>query len=368
MEILEIVADLKIGGAQRVAANIAKYAPADYHFTYVVFGKDVGEYESEILASGHRVIHLASPNKGRRQFFRELSLIMRERHYDVVHCHTMYSCGAVMQVAKMHHIPGRLSHSHTALDQVGDHSPWRKSYKNLMRAMIRQFGTDYLACGQAAGVELYGERLFSTKGIIIKNGMDTETYRFSEKNRNSVRIALGLDDCFIIGHVGHYEKVKNQKFLIRLMSEVLKKQPNAFLLLYGEGSERKVLEQEILSLHLKDHIRVMGNARNIPEVLSAFDVFAFPSLFEGTPLSLLEAQTNGLPCVISDRIPEDACITDLICTLPLEDPAGWVEALLIAKRHNPERYPDVISENYETIQKSMAVLYCIYEKYSGKSD
>ena len=365
MNILEIVADLKIGGAQRVAANISKYAGPEFHFTYAVFGDDVGDYEKEITGKGHRVVHIPSPKQSSAAFSRALEEVMHSEKYDVVHCHTMYSCGLVMMLAKRNGIPGRISHSHTAKDNARD-SAKRKMYKKGMRDLIWHFGTDYLACGTDAGIELYGEKRFREKGIVIKNGIDTAAYRYNEGHCASIRRQLNLTDRFIIGHVGHYEPVKNQIFLIRLMPEILKHRPNAVLLLYGEGSTRSELEEDIQKLDLTDSAFVMGNANNIPEILSAFDVFAFPSLFEGTPLALLEAQANGLPCVISDQVPDDACVTELIQKLSLDDPAAWAKAILSAERDPKTDHTAALLSHYEDIHASMNKLYQIFDQYKNR--
>lgn len=363
MEILELVADLRIGGAQRVAANIAKYAPADYHFTYLVFDEEIGEYESEILAQGNDVIHIPSPKKGYPAYLRALREQMRAKEFDVVHCHNMYSCGLVMQLAKQVGIPGRISHSHTAKDNILQESFPRKAYKRAMRDLIWTCSTDYLACGEDAGEELYGKQRFEKSGVVIKNGIDTAAYRFSPEFRRQIREKYGLGDRFVIGHVGHYVEVKNQIFLIRMMPELLKKRPDAILLLFGEGETRAEMQAEIDRLGLSDSVRLMGNVSNIPQVLSAFDVFAFPSVLEGTPLALLEAQANGLPCLISDTIPDDACVTDLIRKLPLSALDAWPEALLAAAREPDTDHTSVLTERYEDIHDSMAKLYGIFEKY-----
>ena len=366
MEILEIVADLKIGGAQRVAANISKYAGPDYHFTYLVFGDDIGDYEEEIKARGHRVIHVPSPKQSSSSFSKALNAVMKAGRFDVVHCHTMFSCGLVMLIAKQNGIPGRISHSHTAKDNANGRSVRRKLYKRTMRSLIRTCGTDFLACGKDAGCELYGTERFLKKGVVIRNGIDTAAYRYDAETRTRIREKLGLTDQFVIGHVGHYEPVKNQQFLIRLMPRILRRRPNAVLLLYGGGSTRELLEQEIRSLHLEECVRVMGNVGNIPEVLSAFDVFAFPSLFEGTPLALLEAQANGLPCVISDQVPDDACVTALVQKLPLDDEAAWENAILAAERDREADHTAALLSHYEDIHESMSKLYEVFDRYQNR--
>lgn len=364
MEILELVADLRIGGAQRVAANIAKYAPADYHFTYLVFDEQIGEYESEIQANGNEVIHIPSPKKGYSAYLRALREQMRAKEYDVVHCHNMYSCGLVMLTAKQAGIPGRISHSHTAKDNILQESFPRKAYKRAMRDMIRTCSTDYLACGEDAGAELYGKQRFSECGVVIKNGIDIAAYRYSEEAGRKVRERYDLKDRFVIGHVGHYVEVKNQRFLIRMMPEILKKRADTVLLLFGEGETRAEMQAEIDCLGLNDSVRLMGNVTDIPQVLSSFDVFAFPSVLEGTPLALLEAQANGLPCIISDTIPDDACVTDLIRKLPLSNESAWMESILTADREPNEDYTSILTARYEDIHDSMSRLYAIFEKYN----
>ena len=364
MEILEIVADLKIGGAQRVAANIAKYAPSDYHFTYLVFDEEIGEYEPEICAQGNVVVHIPSPKKGYSAYLRALREQMQAKAFDVVHCHNMYSCGIVMQLAKQVGIPGRIPHSHTAKDNILQGSFPRKAYKRAMRDLIWTCSTDYLACGEDAGEELYGKKRFEQKGVVIKNGIDTAAYRFNTESRRMIREKYGLGDRFVIGHVGHYVEVKNQIFLIRMMPEILKHSPDAVLLLFGEGDTRPEMQAAIDQLDLSAFVRLMGNVSNIPQVLSALDVFAFPSVLEGTPLALLEAQANGLPCVISDTIPDDACVTDLIHKLPLSVPDLWTEAILTAKREPNADYTSILLARYEDIHDSMSKLYGIFEKYN----
>lgn len=133
-----------------------------------------------------------------------------------------------------------------------------------------------------------------------------------------IREALGLKNAFVIGHVGHLLQVKNQTFLIQLMPEILKRKANAKLVLLGE-EDRPKLERLIHDLRLEDRVIMTGNVRNVRDYLSAMDVFAFPSLFEGMPLSIVEVQANGLPCVLSTGVPKDVYLTDLIQALSLDE-------------------------------------------------
>jgi len=363
MNILEVITDLRIGGAQRVAANIGLFARAEDHITYLVFDHQIGDYEHDLRAHGHDVIHISAPSGGYLRHLRTLYREMRNGKYDVVHCHNMYSCGIVMLLGAMSGIQGRISHSHTAEDNELRNSFARRIYKRFMRELIWHFGTDYLACGEKAGEELYGAKRFRRKGVLIPNGIDIAAYAYAPENRKQMRAQFGVRDQFVVGHVGHYVDVKNQVFLIRLMPEIQKHRPDAVLLLFGEGKDRPMLEEEIATLSLSDSVRLMGNVNNIPQVLSALDVFAFPSLMEGTPLALLEAQANGLPCIVSEAVPGDACITDLIRKIPLSDVKRWAAEIASAQRPNGAEYTSVLKLKYEDVRESMVKLGSIFQKY-----
>lgn len=362
MNILEISAKLNIGGAQAVAANIARFADERFHFIYLVFGDEVGEYEAQIEAIGHKVIHIPSPTGNLGGYFRTLLEIMREEQIDVVHCHTMFNCGVAMTAAWLAGVKGRISHSHTIKDDSVK-SQKRRIYNFVMRALIILFGTDYLACGVDAGQILYGKRWFSRHGRVIRNGIEIDRYRFNENTRDRLRRELGVEECFVIGHVGHYVHVKNQTFLLERMPQLLKQVPNARLLMFGDGPDRQTLQERIDKNGLADSVRLMGNADNIHELLSAFDVFAFPSLYEGTPLALIEAQANGLPCIISDAIPDDACLTDAVNKLPLDNADAWTDSILRARRGDPDACARMLAQRYGDICDSLTELYAIFDKY-----
>lgn len=358
IKVLEVCARLNIGGAQKVAANIGRYAPEDIDIWYLVFGSDVGEYEAPLIEMGHHIVHM--PLRSHQPFFRRLCKFIKRESFDVVHCHTMYSCGIFMLAARLCGVRGRICHSHTSKDEAPQ-TLRRVLYKRLMRALTRLCATDYLACGQEAGNELYGERFFRRHGQVIKNGIETHKYAFDEAARGEIRASYGVSDAFVIGHVGHYVSVKNQSFLIDLFPELLRRRPDCVLLLFGEGEDREKLQAQIRRLNLQKHVRLMGNVNNVDRVLSALDTFVFPSLYEGTPLALIEAQANGLPCIISDQIPDDACLTDLILRCSLSEPNTWIRSILAASRPgDPGKYQYRIEQLYGSVEQSLHTLYRLF--------
>lgn len=358
-KILVIAAKLNIGGAEKVAADIGLYAdPKKYEVHYVVFGDEVGAYEPELEAHDCKIHHIAPPSDGYRQYLKNLKHLINEHHYDVIHAHTMFNIGWAMLAGKLYGVPIRVSHAHSALDER--RSAKVRIYELLMRIAILLCATDLVACGINAGERLYGRREFRKRGKLILNGIDTQSFAFDAEKRRVFREKLGLSDRFVIGHAGHLVPVKNQAFLLELMPEIRRERPDAFLLLLGEGEDRPMLENMINELRLQDCVCMTGGVRNVPDYLCAMDVFAFPSIYEGMPLSVIEVQANGLPCIISDRVPKDVFLTDLIHPLPLEEKAAWVESLCKARRRLPEKYAATMAESGFDVSAAMDKIYEIY--------
>lgn len=362
--ILHIIAQLCIGGAEKVARDIGLYADTnEYESHYVVFGDKVGEYESALTEHGCKVFHMPSPSAGYSDFMNSLKKLMREYDYQAVHAHTMFNAGWVMLAAKQMKVPVRVAHAHSILDNGGGFVT--KTYETLMRRLILSCATDLVACGVGAGKRLFGEKAFKQRGKLILNGIETAEFAFNTETRERMRSELGIADKFVIGHAGHLAAVKNQKFLITLMPDILKNRKNAVLLMLGEGEDRAMLEGRIAELGLQDKVIMTGNVPNVYDYLCAMDVFAFPSLFEGMPLSIVEVQANGLPCVISDRVPKDVFLTDLLTPLPIDDAAPWIDAICHAERENAESYAQVLKNGGLDVMTAVKKFYDIYERISN---
>lgn len=359
--VLVIAGQLHIGGAEKVAADIGFHAEAaKYEVHYVVFGDEVGAYEPELEACGCKIFHIPQPSASFRGYLGHLKKLIRTYHYDVIHAHTMFNIGWAMLAGRLWGVPVRVSHAHSALTERRGGKV--RLYEAAMRCLILTCATDLVACGVQAGERLYGKRVFAKRGQLILNGIDTQRFAFDPQRREAFRAELGLTERFVIGHAGHLAAVKNQTFLLELMPEILKKRPDAVLLLLGEGKDRPMLERRIRELHLEEHVRMTGNVRNVPDYLCAMDVFAFPSLYEGMPLSIIEVQSNGLPCVISDRVPKDVFLTDLIHPLPLEQPRAWVDLICAVRRENAERYAADMERSGFDVTGAMGKIYGIYDR------
>lgn len=359
-KILIIAASLKIGGAEKVAKDMGLYGVSKgYEPHFVVFHLDEGVYEPGVLAAGGKVFHLPEPSGDYVAHIRALNALMKEHQYHAVHAHTMFNCGWAMLAAKQRNVPVRVAHAHSALDD--GNGLVKRIYEEVMRKIILLCATDLVACGEKAGVRLFGEKAYRQRGKLILNGVDVETFRYNEERRNAIRLQYGWEESFLIGHVGHLAEVKNQSFLLELMPLILEKQPNARLVMLGEGEDRRMLEEKIQQLGLSDEVWMPGNVTNVADYLSAMDVFVFPSLFEGMPLSLLEVQANGLPCVISTGVPQDVYLTDLVKPLALDaDQEVWVKAVLFSRRDRSEAYAARLANMGFDLCGPMEKIYRIY--------
>lgn len=359
--VLIIIGKLYIGGAERVGRDIGFFAdPEKYEIHYLVFGDDRGAYEAELEEKGCVIHHVQSPSSNQLAYFRTLMGLIRTYRFDVIHSHTMFSSGWATAAGWLLGVKTRIAHSHT-IRGPEKRGFVKNLYENTMRRIVLLTATDLVACGKGAGDWFYGSEVFAKRGKLIYNGIGLGEFLFSQAARDWIRRENHLEDSFVIGHVGHLAAVKNQKFLLHLLPEILNRKPNAKLLLLGDGPDRGILEQEIQTLGLEKQVILTGNVSNVGEFMSAMDVFVFPSLYEGMPLAMVEAQTNGLPCCTSDRIPGDVHLTDLIHVLPLEEKDAWVEQICAAKRSDSCRYGKKMMDMGFDTSGMLEKIYALYE-------
>ena len=360
-KILIVSAALHIGGAEKVARDIGYFADTKpFLMHYLVFGSEVKAYEPELEERGYKIIHIDAPQAGYYRFIKTLRRLIKNNNYSVVHAHTMFNIGLVMYAAWKEKTPIRIAHAHSALNDGS--GLVKMAYEFVMRRMILRYSTDLIACGEAAGNRLFGKKAFSKKGKLILNGIQTDEFGFNCFARNRIREELRIQNAFVIGHVGRFETVKNQRFLIKILPEVIKHKSNAMLLLLGDGGTRAEIEQLVVDMKLTDHVIMTGNVRNVSDYLSAMDVFAFPSLYEGMPLSIVEVQANGLPCILSTGVPKDVYLTDLIIPVSLDEPDKWIETICSVERHEPEKYVDLLKKAGFDLMDVLKEFYDIYER------
>ena len=366
-KILLVAPVLTIGGAEKVVRDIAWYAdPQQYEMHLLILKDAVGIYETQLLERGCKSFHVAEPSESYWNYMASLLKLMKRERYHAVHVHTMFSCGWVMLAAKIAGVPVRIAHAHSALRDGGGFV--KGVYEMLMRCLILTCATDLVACGVAAGQRLFGHRAYEKRGRLVLNGIDVAAFAYNEDARAALRRQYGWEDRFVIGHTGHLAQVKNQSFLLELMPRLLERRPDALLVLLGEGEDRPMLQEKIRQLRLEKAVYMPGNVTNVADHLSAMDVYAFPSLYEGLPLAILEVQANGLPCVISDSVPRDVFLTPLLRPLSLSAPKDvWVDAILSARRDSG--YTDrTLRDSAYAVETAMGKIYRIYNKGNSNDE
>ena len=301
-----------------------------------------GPADSEILSLGGEIYHVPTKRESLTGNVRALNRILTSGKYRLVHAHMDAMNGMVLKMAQKHGIPIRISHSHST--SLLTTNKLKGILHEHVRRKIPRYATQLWACSTAAGQWLYGQDAAFT---VVPNAIDTERFRFRPEIREKVRAELGLDGKHVIGHIGTLAYPKNQEFLIELFPELLKKRPDAVLLLAGEGKSRHQLEAMIAERGLWEQIRLVGQRNDGQELLSACDVFAFPSLFEGFPIVMLEIQANGLPCVLSGGVSDEVVLTDNVRKLSLQDTNGWIEALSQTKPREPQNLEILQEKGYE---------------------
>lgn len=235
-------------------------------------------------------------------------------------------------IAKFFNIPMRIVHAHNA--GFGKKIGIARKILIAFNKFLLSFGaTHYFACSQKAGEWMFGKK---KKFIVIHNAIDVEKYKYDLRKRQEKRKELGIENKFVVGHIGRFVYQKNHEFLIDIFSKVCEVLPEAELLLIGDAVEdRRYLNEsklKVKELGLEENVKFLGMRNDVSELMQAMDCFILPSKFEGLPLVGIEAQAAGLPCYFSDKITEEVKVTDLVSFIPLEEsPVFWAKEVIKSK-------------------------------------
>lgn len=363
-KILIVTDSLRLGGLETVIVNYLKYSyKKNYQFTYLILNnKEDGELEEDVRQKGGEIVKLYPPKQNYFKFYFDLKKIMQYYGpFDVVHSHPAFTSGIVMRAAYKSNIPKRLSHSHTDKSKVKK-SQLKSKYEIFMKRLLKKYSTKYLAVSNNAGNYLFGESFFMKNGTVLENGVDFNNYQYDVRVRNKVRKKYNLSNYTVIGHVGTFNKVKNQSFLIDILNNLLKYSDKYKLLLIGDGPTYDDLKKKAQKLKIKDKILFIGRRNDISQFLQAMDLFVFPSYYEGLGLSLLESQAAQLVTITSDMVPSEVLMTNYISVMPLSSSAEeWAEKIKSLKLNNRadlDKKP-LIESDYQ-LEKSISKLHELY--------
>ena len=265
--------------------------------------------------------------------YRAMEQCIKDRRYDVAYFNISepMNCIGAMAAHRLS-VPRVVIHSHsTAQVKSGPGKDQIKSLLNrLARRQLRRFADAYYACSRAAGKWLFPASVWKSAALhVLYNPVEIEAFAYQESVRQQYRHALGLENAVVIGHIGNFLPPKNSAFLLDILEKTRRKLPNAVLLSVGDGPQRQQIMDSARAMGLWNAVRFLGIRDDVPALLQAMDFFVLPSLFEGLPVSAIEAQAAGLMVLLSNRITDEVQCSELCRFLSIaEDGSPWAEAIV----------------------------------------
>lgn len=359
IRVLQMIGSLNVGGSQTMIMNIYRNIDrTKMQFDFVLDHPDETYFAEEVKAMGAKIYTMpgfkgtngAEVKRDWNNFF------YMHPEYKVLHSHVRSYASLYLPIAKKHGVK-TIIHSHSTSNGSGSVA----MAKNALQYPLRKQADILMACSTEAGLWLYGEKAMkSDRYIYMPNAVDLERFRFNETSRRELREKLGLGNRFVIGHVGRFMEDKNHLFLIEIFAKVKEQRPDAVLLLVGTGTTQRAVAEKAVALGVADDVIMTGNRNDVPELLSTMDIFAFPSIREGLPMTLIEAQAVGLPCIISENISKDVDVSPLVQRLPIDSAQRWADEILSG--HKRQDVSGFISASGFDVKDSAKKMYELYRK------
>lgn len=360
IRILHVLYSMNRGGAETMIMNYYRHIDKrTVQFDFLISAPKKCAYEDEIIALGGQVFRVPILSKSPFHYIKAVDCFFKtHKEYKIVHAHTSAKNALPLGIAKWNKVPIRICHSHSIRNENGITG----CIKNILKYFIKYVSTDFIACSKNAGIWLYGEDFYRKNGILLQNVIDVRKYKYSKKIRNQIREQQSLTSSFIIGNVGRFGQEKNHEFIIDLFDLIHQKTPNAVLLLIGDGVLKKSMEKKVSKLELDEFVIFKGVIDNVSDYMQAMDAFLLPSLYEGLPLTIVEAQASGLKCFISEKVITKECdLTGLVEFISLDEtPAFWADRILSSLKYTRKDFSErIISSGYDA-SKSAKYLQDFY--------
>ena len=327
VNILHVVASMNRGGAETFVMNVFRAIDRNkFQFYFLCFSNKHFDYEDEIKQLGGEIIRIPDVKEvGIVSHIKAIKSVIKDNEINIVHAHTYYNSVFSLIAAKKAGVSTRIVHSHSTTSEVSP-SLVKKIYFALSKFAIRHYATKRIACAKEAGYALFGR---DNNFIVINNGIDLPRFSYSSAVRKKVRAKLNIpQNATVLLNVARFYEVKNHSFIIDIFSEYHKNYPNSYLILVGDGPLRSTIKNKVSRLGLSRYVIFTGVIADTEKMYSAADVFVMPSLFEGLPVVLIEAQANKLPCVISSAIDHDVKLSAEVAFLDLSlGAARWSDEI-----------------------------------------
>ena len=344
-------------GAQSFAMNVLRTIDKQkFQIDFAVYTNPQNGYGDEILSLGGH-IHIL-PNFTHLLKYKKACKVLF-KNYDEIHGHVTSTATIYLKIAKMCGCKTIL-HSHSAGYRG---NKLLQLIKTCFTIRARDYADYWFACSDTAAVRVFGQDYKrNDKYHFIPNAIIVKNYRFNQNIRNIIRERYNIKKSdMLYGHVGSFTTPKNHVFLLDVFKKILRQRSNSYLILVGDGPLRDKITSYAYNLGILNNIIFTGSVSNVSEIMMAMDVLIFPSLFEGLPVTVVEAQATGLYSIISDRITRDVCLTDLVNYISIDSPIDyWVDKALKNYIPNRESYNDILEDTNFNMSTNIKFLEKLY--------
>ncbi|MBR3928256.1 MAG: glycosyltransferase family 1 protein [Clostridia bacterium] len=367
IRILHSVSNMDRGGIETMLMNYYRHIDrTKVQFDFLCNKKKLGAYEAEIESMGGRIFR--TPGLNPLKFFKYqayMKKLFRENpEYRIVEAHNgAFGLFSLIAACKAR-IPVRIFHAHGASIT----KDWKLPLKILCKKILPLNINQRFSCGIAAARCYFGEKIVQTQDyVIVNNAIEIERFLFNAEVRERIRKRNGLADKFIVGHVGRFMAQKNHEYLLEIFAALKEREPNAHLVLLGDGELKEAMEEKADQMNIRDSISFMGNVENTNEWYQAFDVMVLPSIWEGLPLVGVEAQAADLPCVFSDSITREVGILEKTVFVGIDEGIeAWVTTIQNKKKEIQRgNVRDLIAQSGYDISTEVVKLQEWYMKLAG---
>lgn len=330
-----LVSNLRVAnGVSSFVMNYDRKVEKDHIcIDFALYSDIPSPYYDEIQANGGKITILPSI-KHLKAHVSACRSLLQAGNYDVIHDNILHISIPMMWCAKQANIPVRILHSHSA--KLGE-TPRKEVRNQAFLPVLRGLATNFTACSELAGKAMFGNRSFA----VIPNVIAADHYRFSEEIRQKLRKQMNAEGKCIIGTVGRLAEQKNPLFAVDVFKKLLEQVPNAEYWWIGSGDLDRQVKEYVEACGMSDYIKLLGSRNDVIDLYHAMDCFFLPSLFEGLPVTGVEAQAMGLPMVVSDTVTDEMVYTDLVDYVSLNATVDeWAAHLKKAldRRDNRESY------------------------------
>ena len=359
--LLCIVGSMNAGGAETFLMKMYRQIDrSQYQFDFAVATKNKSFYDDEIVNLGGRIFYIPPKSEGLIKNFTSIVKLVRKEQYKSVLRSSQHSLSALELFAAW--IGGATKRIYRSSNSRITGTKKTEYYLHrIFMFMPILFANIRIAPSAEAAEFMFGKKcILKKRAFLIHNSLDTSSYSFNLTARNQIRKELNIsDDELLIGHIGRFNHQKNHSFLIDIFKKYLQLNSKAKLILVGDGELRSSIKEKVMKYKISDKVIFTGIRKDIPQLLSAFDLFLFPSFYEGMPNTVIEAQTSGLPCIISNSITKEVEVTDLINFVSLNaDSNIWANKIIEIQKNKKKN-----REQYSTImkQKGYDIADCLEE-------